>query len=358
MTLPTVSVIIPCFNQGRFLVEALDSVRSQTLPATNVILVDDGSTDDTPAVAQRYPEVKYIRQSNRGLAAARNAGLARSSDDFIVFLDADDRLKPEALEVGRRELLAHPRCALVWGHCIRISEHGQPLPTVPPPLVVGDPYEALLRSNFMWTPAVAMFRRWVGLRFNPAFDAAADYELYLRITRRLPIHGHTAVVAEYRLHGASMSRNAAVMLSSTMEVLRAQRPYVARRRAYARVYKQARRSWQGYYGEQLVEQFSRETRNPRRWIQAGSMAAVLARYYPRGLAAHAVRAILERPHRRPAPRVRGPASEESSAGTSSNLDRATAAVPQRELEMTVKTGTQPRKTGAQPRTTSAGSAHD
>jgi glycosyltransferase involved in cell wall biosynthesis len=332
MSLPTVSVIIPCFNQGRFLAEALDSVRSQTLPATNVILVDDGSTDDTAAVAQRYPEVKYVRQPNRGLAAARNAGLARSSGDFIVFLDADDRLKPEALEVGRRELLAHPRCALVWGYCVRISEHGQPLPTVPPPMVIGDPYESLLRSNFIWTPAVAMFRRWVGMRFNPAFDAAADYELYLRIARRLPIHGHTAVVAEYRLHGASMSRNAAVMLSSTMEVLRAQRPYVARRRAYARAYEQGRRSWQGYYGEQLVEQFSRQARNPRRWIEAGSMVALLARYYPRGLAAHAVRAILNRAQRRPAPRVRPSTSAESPAGTSVTRDRAAAPVSKGELE--------------------------
>jgi glycosyltransferase involved in cell wall biosynthesis len=334
MTLPTVSVIIPCFNQGRFLVEALDSVRSQTLPATNVILVDDGSTDDTAAVARRYPEVKYVRQPNRGLAAARNAGLARSSGDFIVFLDADDRLKPEALEVGRRELLANPQCALVWGYAIRISEHGQPLPTVPPPMVVGDPYETLLRNNFIWTPAVAMFRRWVGaplMRFNPAFDAAADYELYLRIVRRLPIHGHPAVVAEYRLHAASMSSNAAVMLSSTMEVLRAQRPYVASRRAYARAYEQGRRSWQGYYGEQLVEQLARRLRK-RRWIEASSMMAVLARYYPRGLAAHAARAILDRRQRRPARRVRQTTSEASPAGTPANRDRAAAPMPQPELE--------------------------
>jgi glycosyltransferase involved in cell wall biosynthesis len=335
MSLPTVSVIIPCFNQGRFLPEALNSVRSQTLPATNIILVDDGSTDDTAAVAQRYPEVKYVRQPNRGLAAARNAGLACSSDDFIVFLDADDRLKPEALEVGRRELLAHPQCALVWGYCVRISEHGQPLPTVPPPMVVGDPYEALLRSNFIWTPAVAMFRRWVGaplMRFNPSFDAAADYELYLRIARTLPIHGHTAVVAEYRLHGASMSRNAAVMLSSTMEALRAQRPYAATRRTYARAYEQGRRSWQGYYGEQLLEQLSRHARHPRRWPQAGAMVAVLARYYPRGLAAHAVRAVLDRPQRRQARPVRRTASEESAAGTQAKRDRAAPTVPQRELE--------------------------
>ena len=62
------------------------------------------------------------------------------------------------------------------------------------------------------------------MRFNPAVDASADYELYLRIVREFPIHGHSATVAEYRLHGASMSRNASLMLTSTMEVLRAQRP--------------------------------------------------------------------------------------------------------------------------------------
>ncbi len=129
----------------------------------------------------------------------------------MVFLDADDRLRPDALAIGARELLAHPTCALVWGRCVRIDEQGRQLPTVPPPPVVGDAYEALLRNNFMWTPAVVMFRRSVCgpmMRFNPAVDAAADYELYLRLVRHFPIHGHAAIVAEYRVHRASMSRNA------------------------------------------------------------------------------------------------------------------------------------------------------
>jgi hypothetical protein len=178
-----------------------------------------------------------------------------------------------------------------------------------------------------------MFRRWMSarlIRFNPAFDASADYELYLRIARTFPIHGHTAVVAEYRLHRGSMSRNAAVMLTSTMEVLRAQRPYVSRRRAYARAYEQGRRSWQGHYGEQLIEQLSRQLRRPHRWIEAGSMMAVLARYYPRGLAAHMARAVLDSPSRR----RRGVRriTSEGSAGTPANRDSAAAPVSQRELE--------------------------
>jgi hypothetical protein len=138
-------------------------------------------------------------------------------------------------------------------------------------------------------------------------------------------------VAEYRLHGASMSRNAAVMLTSTMEVLRAQRPYLGRRPSYARAYEQGLRSWQGHYGEQLIEQLARQLRTPRRWVQAGSMMAVLARYYPRGLAAHVARAILDRPARRPQARVRRRPPDRSPA-VSANADRATAEVRERELE--------------------------
>jgi hypothetical protein len=200
--------------------------------------------------------------------------------------------------------------------------------------VVGDPYEVLLRNNFIWTPAVAMFRRSIGgglMRFDPAFDAAADYELYLRIARTFPMHGHTAVVAEYRLHGASMSRDAALMLTCTMHVLRAQVPYVTRHRAYARAFEQGRRSWQGYYGEQLVEQLSRRLRNPRRWKEAGSMMAVLARYYPRGLAAHVARVVLDRPSRRPASLSRRIGrSRGAEPGTPSHRDRSAAPVPKRE----------------------------
>ena len=301
MSSPTVSVVIPCFNQGHYLREALQSVLAQTLPPAEIVVVDDGSTDNTAAIAREYSKVRCIHQRNRGLASARNAGAAHTTGEHIVFLDADDRLKPDALAIGVRELVAHPTCALVWGRCVRIDQDGRELPTVPPPPVVGDAFEALLRNNFIWTPAVAMFRRSVCgplLRFNPAVDAAADYELYLRIVRHFPIHGHAGVVAEYRLHGASMSSNASLMLSSTMDVLRAQQPYLARHRAYARAYDQGRRTWQFHYGEQLLRQMEQQAHGRRRWREVAATIAVLARYYPRGLARHLARRVLpggERP---------------------------------------------------------------
>ena len=295
MSSPTVSVVIPCFDQGHYLREALQSVLAQTLPPAEIVVVDDGSTDNTAAIAREYSKVRCIHQRNRGLASARNAGAAHTTGEHIVFLDADDRLKPDALAIGVRELVAHPACALVWGRCVRIDQDGRELPTVPPPPVVGDAFEALLRNNFIWTPAVAMFRRSVCgplLRFNPAVDAAADYELYLRIVRHFPIHGHTGVVAEYRLHGASMSSNASLMLSSTMDVLRAQQPYLARHRAYARAYDQGRRTWQFHYGEQLLRQMEQQAHGRRRWREVAATIAVLARYYPRGLARHLARRVL------------------------------------------------------------------
>ncbi len=100
MHVPTVSVVIPCFNQGHFLAEAIDSVFAQTLPPSELLIVDDGSTDDTAAVARRYSSARYLAQPNLGLARARNRGLRAARSEFLVFLDADDRLRPGALDAG------------------------------------------------------------------------------------------------------------------------------------------------------------------------------------------------------------------------------------------------------------------
>src|SRR5215207_9860716 len=110
-----VSVVIPCYNQAHFLGEAIESVLDQSYPNFEIIVVDDGSPDDTSEVAGRYPEVRLVRQENRGLAGARNAGLSYSEGEYVVFLDADDRLLPEALEAGLKCLKAHSECAFASG---------------------------------------------------------------------------------------------------------------------------------------------------------------------------------------------------------------------------------------------------
>src|ERR671916_3003782 len=106
-----VSVVIPCYNQAHFLGEAIESVLSQTYEEFELIVVDDGSKDDTEELASSYAaedaRVRLIRQQNRGLAGARNRGLSESSGEYVVFLDSDDRLLEEALAVGVGELQAH-----------------------------------------------------------------------------------------------------------------------------------------------------------------------------------------------------------------------------------------------------------
>src|SRR5215212_10726407 len=133
-----VSVIIPCYNQAHFLGEAIESVISQSYKNFEIIVVDDGSTDNTSEVASSYEEVRLVRQQNRGLAGARNRGLGEARGEYVVFLDSDDRLVSEALEVGVRELEAHPECAFVSGHYRAIDAAGSPAPASHLPRVEGD----------------------------------------------------------------------------------------------------------------------------------------------------------------------------------------------------------------------------
>src|SRR5580765_3123297 len=91
---PSVSVIITTYNQARFLADAVRSALAQTAPVSDVIVVDDGSTDDPARVVVGFPEVQLIRQANRGLASARNTGWHAARGHYVVFLDADDRLLP------------------------------------------------------------------------------------------------------------------------------------------------------------------------------------------------------------------------------------------------------------------------
>ena len=115
MSAPLVSCIIPVFNGERFLGEALDSVLAQTYRPVETIVVDDGSTDGTPAVAARYGQrVTYLRQPNAGSAAAKNRGLRAVQGELVAFLDADDLWHPDKLARQRQRLLERPQLSLCF----------------------------------------------------------------------------------------------------------------------------------------------------------------------------------------------------------------------------------------------------
>jgi glycosyltransferase involved in cell wall biosynthesis len=283
-----VSVVIPCYNQAHFLSEAIESVLSQSYAHFEVIVVDDGSTDDTAEVGSSFgakdARVRLIRQQNVGLARARNRGLAESKGEYVVFLDSDDRLLGEALEVGVRELSSHPECAFVSGRCRFIAADGSPILRLKQEIVEGDPHIELLRAGPILVPAVT-YRRWVFDAvggFDESYRAAEDYALYYRVAGRFPIRFHDAVVAEVRRHEGGMTRDFPLMLRSNLSALISQRRYVKGKRCYEEAYRAGIRFWRDCYTFLTVAQ-TRARFEKREWLPALEGVMALLRYYPQGL---------------------------------------------------------------------------
>ena len=281
-------MVIPCFNQAHFLDEAIQSVLAQSYRDFEIVVVDDGSTDNTSEIATRYQEVQCIRQDNQGLAGARNTGIRESKGSYLVFLDADDRLLPEALEAGVKCLKAYPDGAFVFGRYRNIAADGsilrekQPLPLS----ITEDSYESLLQGNYIGMHATVMYRRAVfesvGV-FNTSIDAGEDYDLYLRIARKFSFYRHSTMVAEYRHHGTNMTGDFALMLKSMKTVLRSQRPYIKRDKRRKEAYKLGVRYWQYCYGMPLAWEVLAHAQG-QQWKKAIWDGLVLMHYYPSAFA--------------------------------------------------------------------------
>ena len=120
-----ITVVITCYNHGHYLTEAIDSILVQDYKNVEIIVVDDGSTDNTKEVAAKYSTVRYVYQNNQGLSAARNTGIDHSSGEFILFLDADDWLLPRALNINYQYLQAQQKTAFVSGAFKIIKTSGE-----------------------------------------------------------------------------------------------------------------------------------------------------------------------------------------------------------------------------------------
>lgn len=278
-----VSVIIPCYNQGPYLGEAIESVLRQSDTHFEIIVINDGSTDDTSEVVACYRQARCIEQPNQGLSAARNVGIRASKGKYLVFLDADDRLLPGALQAGSAYLNAHQTCVFVSGHHQNIAADGSPLR--PPHLacVEQEHYRALLRGNYIGMHATVMYRREifdvVG-GFDTSLAACEDYHLYLRIARTYAIGCHHQLTAEYRRHDGSMSRDHARMLKTVLDVLNSQKTYVWHDECDAAAYREGTRFWQDLYGDLVVKDLRTNARK-RQWNSLERGLLVLLRYSPR-----------------------------------------------------------------------------
>jgi glycosyltransferase involved in cell wall biosynthesis len=255
---PLVSVVIPCYNQGHFLSEAIESVRHQSYHPIEIIVVNDGSIDHTREIAARYPDARYVEQTNQGLSAARNAGIRESTGAYVVFLDADDRLFRGAVSAGLACFHAHPESAFVFGAHRRIGADGIPVgkPIMNP--VDDGHYSALLKGNIIGMHAAVMYRRHVLISaggFNTSLDACEDYDLYLRIAGDFKVSCHSALVAEYRIHAAAMSSDIDLMLKNTLTVLGWQWERAKKNRRHRKAYRTGIKLWKEYYygHEQLMQ---------------------------------------------------------------------------------------------------------
>ena len=252
----TIAVIFPTFNHTRFLAEAIESVLVQTRPADEIIVVDDGSTDDPTAVVSQFPTVRLIRQHNRGPSAARNTGLWSCKASHVVFVGADDRLLPTALESGVACMASHPDCAFVYGGHRLISEDGQSLWTDILRPISGDSHLALLRRNLVGSPMTALFRRDCLLAvsgFDEALRGCEDYDLYLRLAQKYHIASHNAIIAEYRKHSQAISNNYVGMLREALLVLD-----LDEARTTSETHRAARREGRAHYKSHYVSRMLAE----------------------------------------------------------------------------------------------------
>ena len=223
---PGVSVIIPAYNYARFLPCAVESCLKQDYANFEVVVIDDGSKDNTREVMAKYgPPVRYIYQPNAGLSAARNSGIREARFDYVAFLDADDLLRPTHLsECMATFARLSPDYALLGCDYAVIDVDGQPLahavhaPVQPAEVTV---QQILMRTRFSPTGAVArkeVFDQCGG--FDSNLRSTEDRDMWIRIAARRRVWHVGKVLIEIRKHGNNMSNNADRMKSNMAAVIK------------------------------------------------------------------------------------------------------------------------------------------
>lgn len=240
------------YRVERYVAEAVRSVLEQTFGGFELILVDDGSPDDSVAVCRRFddPRIRLVRQANRGLAGARNAGIRAARGAFVAFLDADDRWMPQKLERHLDHLSAHPGVGLSFSHSALIDDDGRPLGRYQSP--PGGPVspEVLLMDNPVGNGSTPVARRAAlealaytadgpdgpeRCYFDPALRRVEDLDCWLRLALTTPwqVACLPEVLTCYRINPAGLSANGQAMRAAWEHVVAKARVYAPGRLARA-----------------------------------------------------------------------------------------------------------------------------
>jgi len=206
--MPRVSVIIPTYNRARYLPETLESVFAQTYRDYEVIVIDDGSTDNTAEVLESYLDrIVYVRKENGGQGSARNAGLKIARGEYIAFLDSDDLWLPDKLELQVRYLDEHPDVGLVFTDYVIFEEKGSKNKTEIGNIILSKKdltFKRLLYFNFIPNLTVMIRKSCfdnVGL-FDESREliGGEDYDMWLRISMKYKLGHISKILAKYRQH--------------------------------------------------------------------------------------------------------------------------------------------------------------
>lgn len=233
---PIVSVVIPTYRHRDLVLTTLDSVWAQTFTSYEVIVVNDGSPDDTEQVLKTLAQsrrIRYVYQSNGGQASARNRGIAEARGEFIALLDDDDLWLPDKLQWQVDALRSHPDTAVVYGRAdaidefgkdtVPLGEDGKPL-SLPWETPTGWVYEPFLRQNWILSPGQCLIRRSAldtldgATPFDPAPEMRGcdDWDLWCRLAETHNFLFQDRIALRYRFHNANASRDIFQMHRSTL----------------------------------------------------------------------------------------------------------------------------------------------
>jgi glycosyltransferase involved in cell wall biosynthesis len=227
-----IAVIVPCYNAAPWIRRTLESVLSQQQPPNEIIVVDDGSTDDSPAILRQFgAAIRVIRQANAGLGAARNAGAASATTTWLAFLDADDLHLAGTLHEYRLLHQCFPEASVLFGdfagfddrgvHSAHGIHHLHDLPRRTAArsgrhFLLRRPARILIDRNGAFTPSCLVLRRDVwsrvgGFDENRGSQGAEDLDLYFRLLPTEEVAFTAEIVVHKRMHSDNMSRNVSQM---------------------------------------------------------------------------------------------------------------------------------------------------
>lgn len=209
---PAVSVIIPTYNRAGYVAETVRSVLAQSFRGYEVIVVDDGSTDDTREALKVFaglPQFSYHHQPNGGRSSARNHGAAKSRGEFMLFLDSDDALFPDALDRLLEATARNPDAGMVVGESQFFEDGAARVPAIEPKIEAppaGFTYPDLINGRYFLLPGALLIKRRCFEEaggFDHAVEPCEDFDFYLRLALRHELAHVASPVLRYRVHGGN-----------------------------------------------------------------------------------------------------------------------------------------------------------